>query len=115
MKRWIICAMGAGLVLAAVCLVGFLHKAPAKTQDIDGQIQALLESEAFLDGTPQDREDLARELMEELKDQGQISHYSYDPETGLFSFLYPDGSLGGIDLKEFEPQSGEPMNTLPRR
>lgn len=75
----------------------------------DEEIAALVDSEAFQNGSLQEREALASGLMSELRKGGCVSDVFY--EDGLFSFQYTDGTLGGLMIEDFSQKVGDiPMN-----
>lgn len=76
---------------------------------VDDQIQELIKSDAYKNGTILERKKLVGEQLRQLAYDGYISHLLYDKQNALFSFQYVDGSLGGIQLTDFDHH----FNSLP--
>lgn len=114
-------AAGIAAVLAAVLGIScLLHMGLGTTtsgmeQDkmsyTDEKIKELTASEAYQDGSIQQRRALAEELLNQLTEGGYISGVVCDEAGEMFSFQYANGVLGGLMLKEFTtPPGGLPMN-----
>lgn len=82
--------------------------------DIDEQIRDLLKSETYIDAECTQRRELVQTLLERLQREGLITNYLFQPQDQMFSYLCPDGSLGGIELQRGypQPEGREPLNQL---
>lgn len=102
------------LVLAAVLLSGCGSSEPASGSsdaDADEKIVELTDSKAYAEANIEQRKAMAEDLLTKLKKEKKILDFSYFDDDSLFSFEYPDHSLGGIYLKGFGTESdGLPMN-----
>ena len=113
-------AISIAAVLAVVLGLGCLLHAPGTTTSkteqnkmeyVDEKITELTTSSAYQDGTLQQRQALADELLTGLAKDGYITDLVYDELGEMYSFQYADGSLGGLMLKDFRtPPGAIPMN-----
>lgn len=113
-KTIIIAICVASILLTMLILFGSLTRTYENrlSQDIssvDEQIQELIKSDAYKNGTISERKKLVGEQLHQLAYDGYISHLLYDKQNALFSFQYADASLGGIQLTDFDYQ----FNSLP--
>ena len=114
-----------GGALYAVCLPVSRKEQkaePSKSEKTDGddfvrkrsaseQINALLEGEDYLAAPVKQRRKMAEELLNGLAAEGLVRNVYYDKENDQYSFLYADGSLGGISFVDFSTKPGKiPMN-----
>ncbi len=94
------------------------HTKNAKTDDpvsayalVNEKIDELTSSEKYIRSALAERRDMAADLLSSLSEQGYISNISYDELGNVFSFEYPDGSLGGLKTDDFASSPGAlPMN-----
>lgn len=115
-KKTVIAICAASILLTMLILFGPLKKTaensfPQDMSSVDEQIQGLIKSDAYKNGTILERKKLVGEQLRQLAYDGYISHLLYDKQNALFSFQYADGSLGGIQLTDFNHQfSSLPIN-----
>lgn len=74
-----------------------------KIIDVDELINTLLNSDEYSKMSDDEKEEACKKLLNELKAKKAIKNYSYSNSDMLYSFEYNDGSLGGIKLKDWEP------------
>ena len=115
-KKTVIAICAASILLTMLILFGPLKKTaensfPQDMSSVDEQIQGLIKSDAYKNGTILERKKLVGEQLRQLAYDGYISHLLYDKQNALFSFQYADGSFGGIQLTDFNHQfSSLPIN-----
>lgn len=80
--------------------------------DADTQIAHLLEGEDYSEADFHKRKELVEALLRKLEAEQSILQYHFHASDQQFSYVYPDGSLGGIMLQDFGQGSkpGEPIN-----
>ena len=112
LKKWLPMLVVVSLLLGAGILFHFYPssaKIERRVDRADQEIAALVDTEAFQNGSLQEREALAFGLMSELRKGGCVSDVFY--EDGLFSFQYADGTLGGLMIEDFSQKVGDiPVN-----
>lgn len=89
----------------------FTKNAEESREVVSVGTKMLLESEEYKKGSLEERRELASKMLNDMKCKRYIKGLVYFEENFLFSFLYADGSLGGIYLKDFATKPGElPMD-----
>jgi hypothetical protein len=68
----------------------------------DKQIEDITASTAYKDADTEGRKRMISLLLKQLRKERVIVQYSYDKDGELFSFEYVDGSLGGVQLRDFD-------------
>lgn len=71
--------------------------------EVDERIKKLMTAEDFKSAAEQNKLEAVETLLNELVKEGLIKDGSvdYDVDSGMFSFQYKSGALGGIMMKEF--------------
>lgn len=70
---------------------------------VDEQINQMIKSNEFKNATIDIKKEIARELLDQLKREGFISHYKFQKSSRMFSFTYSDGTQGGVLLEDQHP------------
>ena len=74
-------------------------------------IEELTSDSKYLEADFDKRKEMAEELLESLKKDGNIKHYSYNESSKMFSFTFLNDTLGGIYLSDFAHHGDSlPMN-----
>ena len=71
--------------------------------DVDKLIYNLINSDTYSKMSYNEKKEACKKLLDELKSKEVITFYDYSEITGLYSFEYKDGTLGGIQIKEWDP------------
>lgn len=107
-------------LFAIVLIVGIImigcskinkQEMPIYMAQINEMIDSVLLSDEYQEADYLQRKENIEKLLRNMEDKGYIRHYSFDDNGGLFSFIYPDGTLGGIYINEFSNNKNPfPMN-----
>ncbi len=89
-----------------------IHDDCVSSYDADDMIADLLNSKEYIDGTITERKDMVTSLLDQLYKDKLIINYSFHSTGDMFSYTYPDGSLGGIQIEGVNDshQGVEPLN-----
>ena len=99
------------LFFLCIAMLCFVSCTQMKVASADRAIDRFLAGEEYRNASPEERKTLAEGLLNELEEKGMISQISYDETVRTFSFVYCDGTLGGLALNDFAAQPGSlPMN-----
>lgn len=71
--------------------------------DADELINKLINSEKYSKMSDDEKIKACETLLKELKEKKAIKDYFYSSTDMLYSFEYKDGSLGGIKIKDWDP------------
>lgn len=69
--------------------------------NVDELINKLINSEEYSKMSDNEKKEACEKLLKDLKEKEAIKNYSYSDM--LFSFEYKNGTLGGIQLKDWNP------------
>lgn len=103
MKKYILVILIVAILLVSGLCIWFLgakRSSVNASANVDETINTMLCDEAYSTATVPQRAEMVRELLLELRREGKILNFSYHKEEKFFSFIYADGSLGGIVLEE---------------
>ena len=104
----------ASVLTAAVILAVSLFSAGGT---VDGtareQLDELFDSREYEDGDAEERWELVAERLEEMERDGAVDHVEAWEENRTYTFTFPDGTLGGVDLSEHDDElnGGGPITT----
>lgn len=70
---------------------------------VDEQIKIATEANSFQNLSIDNRKEIINKLLTQLKCDGAINYFSYNECGCVFSFEYSNGTPGGIQIKEFDP------------
>ncbi len=76
----------------------------SKVDLVNDEIGQLIESDDYIKASIEEKEEFASILLNKLENQGYIKGLYYDKENSLFSFQYADGTLGGIQMDDFNKE-----------
>ena len=77
----------------------------------EDKIRNLLESDAYLGGSLEERRVLVTDLLVELERERLIEQWNYVELIYTFSYEYVNGVYGGLRIKDYSAQPGDiPMN-----
>lgn len=71
--------------------------------EVDKLIRDLTGSEEYQAKTDEEKVAACQNLLDELLAQGEIKNLLYDQNDMMFSFEYKNGYLGGVMIKDFDP------------
>lgn len=71
--------------------------------DVDSGITHLMNSEEFKAIDEDKQIDSMKCLLDQYQSSNEIKNVYYDPKTKMYTFQYKDGILGGVMLKDFDP------------
>ena len=103
MKKYILVILIVAILLVSGLCTWFLGAKRSfvnASANVDETINAMLHDEAYSVSAVPQRAEMVRELLLDFRQEGTILNFSYREEEKYFSFVYVDGSLGGIVLEE---------------
>ena len=72
---------------------------------VDQSIEDTVSSQAYQEGSTEDKASMLKEQLREQYEAGNLAEEpEYDEEEQLISYVYNDGSLGGVSLAEMGDQ-----------
>lgn len=78
---------------------------------VDDKMNEVLESEEYGQMSPAERRELVSDILRKLEQAGYITGLTFDEGSGMYSFTYADGTLGGWQIEDFSGQDDLlPMN-----
>lgn len=79
----------------------FYTKIYSNYNDVDDGVSALIDSKEYKDMNEDERVVVMEKFLKLYESSGAIRNLYYESDNKLYSFTYPDGTLGGVSLKEF--------------
>ncbi len=82
---------------------GFTEEELEQMNEVSERLGALTGSEAFRSAKVDKRAEMALELLNQLADEGLVIRQSIEHNNDTISFSYSCGVLGGVMLREWDP------------